>query len=113
MTESVSELPGLTFHLEAWQEQGMGEKRFVDIRIRAEVEDWALAEKVKQKFDGGMKIYTVEDFKAVMIKVLKKDNEESEGKLIELQAALTAKTREAESLKAELVRINASFSFLG
>lgn len=111
MTEENTELPGLTFHLEVWEEQGFHDKRFVNICIRAEVADWELADKVKAKFDGGMKIYTVEDFKGKMIQVLRKDNAESGGRVLELVAALQAKTREAEAYKAELDRVRESFNF--
>lgn len=104
MTEKNTELPGLTFHLETWEEQGFHDKRFVNICIRAEVTDWELANKVKAKFDDGMKIYTVGDFKEKMIQVLRKDNAESGGRVIELEAALQAKTRELEALQTVVAR---------
>ena len=113
MTEENTELPGLTFHLEVWEEQGFHDRRFVNICIRAEVSDWELANKVKAKFDGGMKIYTVGDFKEKMIQVLRKDNAESGGRVLELEAALQAKTREVDALRAKLTRFDYMLEGMG
>lgn len=113
MAEEKSTLPGVTFYVEAWNESSLGGKSFIDIRIRAEVSDWDLANRVKKKFDGGMRIHAVSDFKEKMIQVLQKDNEESEGRVVELQAESDAKTREISALKERLAQYEASFSFLG
>lgn len=89
------ELPGITFQLDEAEEYEVAGKKRAAMRITASYDDDDQFMKVKQKFMDGFRIYTMEDFKGTMLKVLREDVTAAERRIKELEM-------EVQSLKGQL-----------
>jgi hypothetical protein len=113
MSTADSKVPGVMFWLDTCEEAGLyNGKRSMTLTISATVENEAVFEKIKKKFQDGLHVATIEDFNGQMIKVLKEDNADYERRIRTLETDLLGAKREAAKATDELNRIKDSFGFL-
>lgn len=113
MEEKKKELPGITFFLDASEEQGTFHGKLnVKLTLTAIVDEEELLERVKKKFEGGFRVYTVEDFKGIMIKSLNEDVGEAERRIRELENELRTSKAAQEHAEQQLQSFRDSFAFL-
>jgi hypothetical protein len=108
------ELPGITFYLDATEEQGTHHgKLSVRMVITAVVDtsEEHMFERVKKKFEGGFRIHTAEDFKGQMVRILREDVGEATRRIRELETELRQAKAAKEQAEQDLQSIRDSFRF--
>ena len=111
--EEKKELAGITFYLDSTDLQGMHNgKLTARLSLTAVVDDEALLERVKAKFEGGFSIHTAGDFKEQMIRVLQEDVGDAARRTRALEATLRAERGRRETAERELQMFKDAFNFL-
>lgn len=97
-------LPGVEFSLISSniRQANVTKKRYATVTLEAQIHDDPIWEAVLAKFQSGLKIYSVEDFKTEILNALRKENERLEACNKSLDNALRNAVTENQQMKAAL-----------